>query len=419
MEFFKIIDWYRTIPTVLLFFIFARLFYISFMIVIQRYILGKYEWNEQINPEKIKTCVVLFLIAVFFIWVTYKPFLAKKTSFDLWSDFFISTLGLAGVYLLIEIKIRKAGKSYLNNSFIDINTQPLSVVSSELSTTSLEGVSKTNKSLSFTTEDSKNDVQKGIIGDAEVSNQEEMQLKYQKDIEANDHTDVTQCNQEDNQPRNQQDAEECSSNDTKDGVNEETKSVGENIKDVAIANTALIALEINEIQNDFFVQENDTKENLQIMQDDLLANVEDIKLETKSRNFQERVTKQVHIKGTRVMPNPFSDDIIDHKIESIEKEYGIYCNIEDFKKLLKKDTMSNKILFKSIDNSVSEFSKVDYLKFLYFIFGDELLAHTSNTKIISWIKDNFDNENIGNSVIVREEISALRKFSDTLIIKEK
>lgn len=351
MEFFNIIDWYRTIPTILFFLFFARLFLIFATITIERDTADQYEWNEQVNPEKLKKYFVLLLIAVFFVWFANKSFLDNKTSFDLWSVSLISILGLIAVYIYMEKIIRTPSKSSKNNSFIDINTKPVSVVSFEESTTSFEGVLKTNKSFPFNTEDCNIDIQKDIIEDAKVCNQEEMQLQYQKDIEANDHTDVLQGIQEDNQPQNQQDTEECRSNDTNDGVNEETKF----------------------------------------------------------RNFRQRVTKQIHIKGTSVMPVPFPDDIIDQKIESIQKYYGIYCDIEDFKKLLKKDIISNKILFCKKDNRVEQFTKVQYLDFLYFIFGDELLAHTSNTKIICWIKDNFDSENIGNSIIAKEEISALRK----------
>lgn len=125
IETIKIIDWYRTIPIVLFFLIFARLFFIFSFIVIQRDIQGKYDWNEQINPEKIKTCVVLFLIAVFFILISDKSFLVNKTSFDLWSNFFITTAGLIGVYTYMEMTIRTPSIKYLKLDYLFYNDEKI------------------------------------------------------------------------------------------------------------------------------------------------------------------------------------------------------------------------------------------------------------------------------------------------------
>lgn len=125
IETIKIIDWYRTIPIVLFFLIFTRLFFVFSFIVIQRDIQGKYDWNEQINPEKIKTCVVLFLIAVLLILIFDKSFLVNKTSFALWSNFFIATAGLVGVFTYMEMTIRTPSIKYLKFDYLFYNDEKI------------------------------------------------------------------------------------------------------------------------------------------------------------------------------------------------------------------------------------------------------------------------------------------------------
>ena len=71
--------------------------------------------------------------------------------------------------------------------------------------------------------------------------------------------------------------------------------------------------------------------------------------------------------------------------------------------------MNKKVLFKKLDGTAVVLQKVDYLNFLYFIFGDYLLEHLSNTKIIDWIDKNFDNNNFVGKKLIIKEISDLRK----------
>lgn len=136
---------------------------------------------------------------------------------------------------------------------------------------------------------------------------------------------------------------------------------------------------------------------------------DDVQLQDLKKKSTVRITKHIYYRGADVMPNPFPDEIIKQKIESIKESYLFHCEANDFIKLLKKEEMNKKVLFKKLDGTAVVLSKVDYLNFLYFIFGDYLLEHLSNTKIIDWIDKNFDNNNFVGKKLIIKEISDLRK----------
>ncbi|WP_026706673.1 hypothetical protein [Flavobacterium frigidarium] len=123
---------------------------------------------------------------------------------------------------------------------------------------------------------------------------------------------------------------------------------------------------------------------------------------------QARITKQIYYRGADVMPNPLPDEVIKQKLDSIHDRYLFHCETNDFMKLLKREEVTKKVLFKKADGTEVALAKVDYLNFLYFIFGNNLLQHPSNTKIIDWIDKNFDSKNFVGKKIFIKEISDLR-----------
>ena len=166
----EIYVWFWVFPAMLLFWILARLFFIAVVILFDRNNAEKFIWNEEINPEKLKVCVFLFLVATFFAYFSFKPFFSNKFTPDLWITFSIGTLGVAGMCLLIENKLRTPSKNYLNNTSVDIEND----------------VSYNN--------------QNDVIGDDKVINQEKPQLQSDDDIEAHDIIDVKEGVEEISQP---------------------------------------------------------------------------------------------------------------------------------------------------------------------------------------------------------------------------
>jgi CDP-diglyceride synthetase len=121
METVEIITGYWVILFLFYLFIVGRLFFIITPILSIYYFEEKIEWNEKINPEKLKIYLILFLLASFLIWFSYQPLIKPKSLFDIWCTFIVGTVGLAGIYLVIENKIRTPSKKYLNNSSSKIN----------------------------------------------------------------------------------------------------------------------------------------------------------------------------------------------------------------------------------------------------------------------------------------------------------
>lgn len=117
-----------------------------------------------------KVCGFLFLVATFFAYFSFKPFFSNKFTPDLWITFSIGTLGVAGMCLLIENKLRTPSKNYLNNTSVNIEND----------------VSYNN--------------QNDVIGDDKVINQEKPQLQSDDDIEAYDIIDVKEGVEEISQP---------------------------------------------------------------------------------------------------------------------------------------------------------------------------------------------------------------------------
>lgn len=130
-----------------------------------------------------------------------------------------------------------------------------------------------------------------------------------------------------------------------------------------------------------------------------------------------RITKQIYYKGADVMPNPFPDEVVKQKLISIKESYLLHCEASDFVNLLNKKKINKKVLFKKEDGTAIVFTKVEYLDFLYFIFGNNLLEHPSNAKIIKWIDKNFDSTNFEGEKIFTKEISDLRNRTKNQILE--
>lgn len=156
METVEIITGYWVILFLFYLFIAGRLFFIITPILSIYYFEEKIEWNEKINPEKLKIYLILFLLASFLIWFSYQPLIKPKSLFDIWSTFIVGTVGLAGICFFIENKIRTPSKKYLNNCSNEINDIQLgSNVINEQNNILLEDVKKINSSFAFTNEEIK------------------------------------------------------------------------------------------------------------------------------------------------------------------------------------------------------------------------------------------------------------------------
>lgn len=99
--------------SLLYFFILARVYFNVFPVFFNYYFVEKFEWNEKINPEKLKIYLILILLSSFLIWFCYQPFIKPKSLIDIWSTFFIGFIGLTGICFFIENKIRTPSKKYL------------------------------------------------------------------------------------------------------------------------------------------------------------------------------------------------------------------------------------------------------------------------------------------------------------------
>ena len=166
--------WFLVIPAILAFWILARLFFIAVVILLDRNKAEKFIWNEEINPEKLKVCGFLFLVAIIFALFSYNPFFLNKFTPDLWITFSINTLVVAGMCLLIENKLRTPSKNYLNSTSVEIEND----------------VSYNN--------------QNDFIGDDKVINREKPQLQSDDDIEAHYIIDVKEGVEEISQPLDKQ-----------------------------------------------------------------------------------------------------------------------------------------------------------------------------------------------------------------------
>ena len=156
METVEIITGYWVILFLFYLFIVGRLFFIITPILSIYYFEEKIEWNEKINPEKLKIYLILFLLASFLIWFSYQPLIKPKSLFDIWSTFIVGTVGLAGICFFIENKIRTPSKKYLNNCSNEINDiQLVSNAINEQNNILLEDVKKINSSFAFTNEEIK------------------------------------------------------------------------------------------------------------------------------------------------------------------------------------------------------------------------------------------------------------------------
>lgn len=134
----------------------------------------------------------------------------------------------------------------------------------------------------------------------------------------------------------------------------------------------------------------------------------DSKPEISNQRSHGRATQQIYHRGTDVMPNTFTDEEIEEKLMLIQNHYLMYCNTDDFKKLLVNSELREKVLFKKEDGTIANFTKKDYLEFLHFTFGGILIEHPSNKKICQWINKNFNSRNINNKEIGIKDISDLR-----------
>lgn len=134
----------------------------------------------------------------------------------------------------------------------------------------------------------------------------------------------------------------------------------------------------------------------------------DSKPEISNQKSHGRATQQIYHRGTDVMPNTFTDQEIEEKLMLIQNHYLMYCNTDDFKKLLVNSELREKVLFKKEDGTIANFTKKDYLEFLHFTFGGILIEHPSNKKICQWINKNFNSKNINNKEIGIKDISDLR-----------
>ncbi|NRT11273.1 hypothetical protein [Flavobacterium sp. 14A] len=82
-------------------------------IVCEYYFNERVEWNENLNPEKLKILLILFLVASLMIWFTYQPFVHPKSLLDICLIFFLGTISLAGASFFINDKIQTPTMRYL------------------------------------------------------------------------------------------------------------------------------------------------------------------------------------------------------------------------------------------------------------------------------------------------------------------
>lgn len=96
----------------------GRLSYIISPVLYTYYLDEKIEWNEKINPVKLKIYLILFLLASSLIWFSYQSFIVPKPLFDIWITFIVDSVALAGIYFFIENKIRTPSKTYFKFEYV-------------------------------------------------------------------------------------------------------------------------------------------------------------------------------------------------------------------------------------------------------------------------------------------------------------
>ena len=332
------------------FWIFARLFFFGVAILIGRINDEKFIWNEERNPEKLKICGGLFLAATLFIIVSYRSIFYDKFSSDLWFNFPVGILGLAGISLLIEKIIRTPSKSYLNNSTVEIKDDKKQLISST-SNNLLEVVSAADKSLLDTENDVSYNNQNDVLVDDKVVNQEKPQLQSDDDIEAHDVIDVKQGVEEISQPLDKQvTGRDLNRNQKQEGI-QETISLGKKIR---------------------------------------------------------QAPSRVLLKSSDVVHDGITDEIIQDKIAWLKESYGLYCDTDDFASALKKKEVNKKILFVNKDNKTVDFKRKEYLKLLNFLIDGNIGKHPQNKLVAQWIHDSFDRSNIKNLNITTIDISKFK-----------
>lgn len=105
-------------------FIIAKLYFNITPILSNYYSEERIEWNEKINPEKLYIYMVLFLFASFLIWQTYQYYVDDKLIdnanylFEIFTNFLVGTIGLVGVGVFIEKKMRTPSKKYLKTDYL-------------------------------------------------------------------------------------------------------------------------------------------------------------------------------------------------------------------------------------------------------------------------------------------------------------
>lgn len=351
MEFFEIIDWYRTIPMVLFFLIFSRLYFIVTIILGDRINFEKFMWNEEINPKKLKIFAWLTLPASGFILYSYLPFVDNKFTFGFGSHFIFGTAGLAAIYLYIELIIRTPSKSYLNNSSVEIIDDKKQLISSN-SNILLEVVSESDKTLLFIENNINDNNQNGVLGDDKVINLEKTQLQSDDDIEVHDIIDVNQGVQGVNQPL-------------------DVKGTGRDLN------------------------RNQKQEGIQ----------ETISLGKEFRQAPSRVL----LKSSDVVHDGITDEIIQDKIAWLKESYGFYCDTDDFASALKKKEVNKKILFVNKDNKTVDFKRPEYLELLNVLIDGNICNHPQNKLVVQWIHDSFDSSNIQKLKITSIDISKFKR----------
>ena len=134
----------------------GRLSYIISPVLYTYYLDERIEWNENINPVKLKIYLILFLLASCLILFSYQSFTEPKPLFDIRFTFIVDSVAFAGIYFFLENKIRTPSKENLNNCSNEINDIILvSSVINDQNNILLEDVKKIDNSFSFTNEEIK------------------------------------------------------------------------------------------------------------------------------------------------------------------------------------------------------------------------------------------------------------------------
>ena len=115
----------------------------------------------------------------------------------------------------------------------------------------------------------------------------------------------------------------------------------------------------------------------------------------------------VNIENKNIVPL-LNDERIKNKITHLENSYNLRFNKEILSKILKREKVVTKLLFRNNSNEIANFKKIDFLKILDNIVDYGISNHKTNKTSITWIETNFDTRNLKTEKIISKDISDLK-----------